>query len=219
MRSRTIEAYKATLRLSPKQQEVLVGLLLGDGHLEHSPCTERARLRVEQRAGARRYVQWLHSHFREWVRGSIRTKSTFLQTTGTWYQKYCFWTYVHEAFIPWYQLFYRDRRKIIPKNIAELLTPLGLAVWFMDDGSVKSHESRGRILNTHDFTKEEVERLCYVLGEKFSLDAWPRRQRDGTQVYISGYSAPVLQSLLAPIVIPSMRYKLPLKSVRVNRSA
>ena len=34
MRSKEIEVYKQKLRLSDYQKEILVGLLLGDGHLE-----------------------------------------------------------------------------------------------------------------------------------------------------------------------------------------
>lgn len=117
---------------------------------------------------------------------------------------------MHEEFISIYRLFYRERKKRIPKNIGDLLTPLGLAVWFMDDGSIKSHESRGRILNTHAFTEREVNRLCRVLKANFALETWPRRQRDGIQMYVSGHSALNLQNLLSPLVIPSMRYKLPL---------
>lgn len=52
MRSRALETYKATLMPTPRQRALLVGLLLGDGHIEQSPCTPRARLKVEQRAGA-----------------------------------------------------------------------------------------------------------------------------------------------------------------------
>lgn len=102
--------------------------------------------------------------------------------------------------------------RLVHLDIADLLTPVGLAVWFMDDGSVKSHESHGSILNTHAFSRAEVQLLCGVLRRKFHLEAWPRKQKDGTQIYISGRSARVLQKLLEPHVVPMMRYKLPLHS-------
>lgn len=209
MRSRILEAYKATLKLTNIQQEVLVGLMLGDGHIEHSPCTERARLKIEQRANALEYVEWLYAIFKPWVHSEIRTKIQSLITTGKSYQKYYFTTYVHEALIPYQELFYRDKRKVVPENIANILTPLGLAVWFMDDGSIKSHESKGRILNTHTFSQSEVERLCDVLSKKFLLNAWPRFQKDGIQIYISGKSTEAFQELVEPHIVPMMRYKLP----------
>lgn len=209
MRSRTLEAYKATLKLTLRQREVLVGLLLGDGHIEQPYITPRARLKIEQRARAHAYVVWLYGIFRAWVRNGIKSREVVLSTTHMSYQKNYFTTYAHEEFLPYRQLFYPTGKKIVPHNIGELLTPVGLATWFMDDGSVKSHQSKGRILNTHSFSHEEVNLLCEVLRNKFSLRAWPRKQRDGVQVYISGKSATLLQQLVEPYVVPEMHYKLP----------
>ena len=36
-----------------------------------------------------------------------------------------------------HDLFYYNRRKIIPKNIADLISPVSLAFWIMDDGSCR----------------------------------------------------------------------------------
>ena len=152
MRSRAIEAIKATLTLTTRQREVLVGLLLGDGHLECSSHTPRARLKVEQSEKAAEYVRWLHNVFHEWIPGGIKSKTTFLQQTGRTYSKHYFNTYSHAAFLSYHHLFYRGRKKIVPSTIAELLTPLGFAIRFMDDGSIKSHESRGSILNKLPFS-------------------------------------------------------------------
>lgn len=213
MRSKSLELYKATLTLTSLQREVLVGLLLGDGHLEHSPSTPRARLKVEQREAAREYVEWLHGIFRKWVLGPVKKKETFLHSTQRSYGKYWFTTVAHEALLPYREFFYSSTgKKRVPRNIAEMLTPRGLAVWFMDDGSVKSHQSLGRIFNTHGFVPEDVHLLCQVLQEKFSLQAQPRVQSDGIQIYISGRSARILQALLEPHVVPMMRYKLPFHS-------
>lgn len=213
MRSRSLELYKATLTLTSLQCEVLVGLLLGDGHLEQSPCTPRARLKIEQREAAGEYVEWLYDIFREWVLGPIKKKETFLHVTKRSYGKYWFTTVTHEAFLPYREIFYSSTgKKRVPGNIADMLTPLGLAVWFMDDGSVKSHQSLGRILNTHGFVREDVDLLCQVLQEKFSLRAYPRKQKEGMQIYISGQSAEILQKLLEPYIVPMMRYKLPFHS-------
>src|SRR3989344_1481374 len=207
MRSRILENYKKTLKLTARQQDILVGLMLGDGHLEQPYITPRARLKVEQRESVKEYVEWLYDNFQEWVRQSIRTRVKSLKSTGKSYRYYEFTTYAHPEFLPYRQLFYPGGKKVVPKNIEHMLTPLGLAVWFMDDGSIKSHECRGRIINTHSFTQNEVEQLCSVLGSKFQLQAWPRQQSDGVQIYISAKSADRLKEILTPYVLPVMRYK------------
>ena len=45
---------------------------------------------------------------------------------------------------------------MVPKNIADLLTPLALAIWICDDGTWKP----GVRIATNCFTKEEVELFC-----------------------------------------------------------
>lgn len=80
----------------------------------------------------------------------------------------------------------------------------------MDDGSIKSRESKGVILNTQAFQLADVERLIQSLQLKFDLQAWIRNQREGWQIYISGNSYEKFSALIAPYVLPEMLYKLPL---------
>lgn len=80
----------------------------------------------------------------------------------------------------------------------------------MDDGSIKSKESKGTILNTQGFTKTEVEFLIELLKIKFNLEAKIRSQKDGYQIYISGHSYELLKSLIYEYLLDSMKYKFPL---------
>ena len=56
--------------------------------------------------------------------------------------------------------------KIIPQNIGELLTPIELAFWIMDDGS---RHNTGLHLNVYGFSISDVEIILAVLRDKFSL--------------------------------------------------
>jgi hypothetical protein len=76
------------------------------------------------------------------------------------YSSIYFETYSLPCFNEIYSLFYLNGKKIIPKNIEELLTPQGLAYFSSDDGS---KASSGFILNTNSFKKKEVELLIRVL--------------------------------------------------------
>jgi len=58
-------------------------------------------------------------------------------------------------------------QKVIPSNIEELLTPVPLAYWAMDDGAKLSS---GFLLCTHSFLLSDVELLTKVLKSKFDLD-------------------------------------------------
>jgi len=54
---------------------------------------------------------------------------------------------------------------------------------------------------------EEVEFLCRILNQKFGLSCWPRSQKDGIQIYISGKSYEVLRELIYSHLILDMYYK------------
>lgn len=97
----------------------------------------------------------------------------------------------------------------MPPLIADSLTPRGFAYWFMDDGSMKSAESKGVILNTQAYVPSDVERLIEVLRSRFGLEAKIRMQSDGPQIYVAGRSYERLSELIGPFLQEEMRYKVP----------
>lgn len=207
MRSREIEAYKRKLKLTNLQREILVGLLLGDACLETQNRGRTYRLRIEHSIVQAPYVQHLYECFKSWVLQEPKIKIQMIK--GKAYQKLWFMTVSHAAFRFYAQQFYLNRRKVVPKLIKRLLTEKGLAYWFMDDGSIKSKQSKAVIFNTQGFAEQDVARLIRVLREKFGLEAKQRRQREGQQIYISGRSYERFCSLVKRHLIPEMCYKLP----------
>lgn len=207
MRSRIL---KDNLKLSGFQEEILIGLLLGDGCLERSKNSLGARLKVSQSIKQDEFAIWLYEVFKDFVQTKPRIKQTY--RNGKNHEEVVFNTLTHPCFRSFHEMFYPNGKKIIPENINQFLTETALAVWFMSDGSVKSKESRGRILNTQSFSKQDIERLIEVLRGKFNLNSNIRTQKDGLQIYISGKSAEILNNLLKGKILPSFYYKLPLKS-------
>ncbi|MBV8892698.1 MAG: hypothetical protein JO266_12130 [Acidobacteria bacterium] len=206
MRSRTIEDYKRTLQLSSVQREALVGLLLGDACLETQNRGRTYRLKIEQAARQQAYVSHLYLLFREWVLSPPGARSK-RASNGSVTVNLAFQTVCHSAFRFYAQQFYADGRKRVPELIHHWLTPRGFSYWFMDDGSLKSSQSKGVVLNTHGFVAQDVERLARCLADLFSLEVTPRRQPDGVQLYVSGRSFETFSAIVDPYVIPEMRYK------------
>lgn len=52
--------------------------------------------------------------------------------TGLIYKSIYFWTLRFPCLNEYYDIFYKDNKKIIPNNLDELLTPVGLAYWIME---------------------------------------------------------------------------------------
>ncbi len=208
MHSRAIEQYKRGLRLTETHQEILVGLLLGDGCLETQNGGRTYRLKIEQSARHEAYVRHIHELFSEWVLTPPRRRLN-RASNGTMTINWTFQTISHEAFQPYGLQFYGGGRKKVPWLITDWLTARGFAYWFMDDGSMKSSESKGVLLNTQAYTPADIERLIEVLQERFGLQAKIRTQLDGCQIYIAGASYGRFSELIEPFVLEEMRYKVP----------
>ena len=208
MRSNDIEKYKLSLKLNAEQHEVLVGILLGDAMLETQNRGMTYRVKVEHGVSQKAYTEHLYGILKDWVLTQPKIRQVTL-SNGKTYGKVTFSTLSHGAFRFYAHQFYPCGKKTVPELIERWLTPRAVAYWFMDDGSVKSKESKGVIFNTQGYRKEDVGRLACILRKKFNLDAKPRRQKEGYQIYISGKSYENFKNLVSSHMLEEMKYKIP----------
>ncbi len=194
------------LKLTDRQREIIVGTILGDGHLETQTEGRTYRLRIMHAASQQKYIEWLYRELSTVAASSLHEKK--IVVNGKEYRAYWFDTLNSSSLRFYAHQFYPQGKKRIPKTIARLLTPLALAVWYMDNGSIKSHETRGRILNTQGFQKEDVECLIEALQKKFNIHSRLRKQKEGFQIFIPSEEYDALVKILEPHFIPSMKYKL-----------
>ena len=201
------------MNLTNTQKEIIIGCVLGDLHIEQSNNKQTARLVFEYSIKQKEYVLHLYNIFKNLVPGEIKIRE---RKNGT--KLIGFKTKYDGIFRFYRQQFYNlNGKKIIPKIFNKILTPKSIAYWFMDDGSLKSKQSKGVILNTHNFSKNEIEILCFILNEKFELQCKPRKQKHLVnneiriyyQIYISGYSYDRLRELIFKYLLPEMYYKFP----------
>lgn len=207
MRSKVIEEYKSRLSLSKRQKEILIGLLLGDGHLEKLYTSTSGRLKVEHSYKQKDYVDWLYKEFRNWVRTKPKTRK--VNVWGKLRRNYRFSTYGHRILGEFGKRFYEGKKKIVPNDLEKDITPLGLAIWFMDDGSIKSKSHKGVFLNTQGFKEDSVIKLQKMLRNKFSINSTTRKDKNGKQIYLGGRSGEKFIALIKPYIISSMNYKIP----------
>ena len=207
MRSRIIEEYKNKLSLSSRQKEILIGAILGDGHLEKLYTPELARLKIEHSYKQKEYVDWFYKEFKNWIR--TKPKQKIKKVWGKIHKNYGFTTYGHRLLGNFQKDFYREKKKVIPGYLSKKMTPLSLAVWYMDDGSIKSNKHKGVFLNTQSFSEADVKTLQSILENKFGIVSSTRKDETGEQIYIGGNSGERFIKIIAPFVIPSMRYKIP----------
>ena len=200
---------RAEKRIGPHNVDVisvLVGSLLGDAFGEREK-SGGVRFRFRQSVVRKDYIFWLHNflHTRGYCSGLLPV--IYTQKTGDKVLDYYrFGTYRFTSLMWLYKTFYNhDKKKVIPANIADLLTPLALAIWIMDDGTWKKPGVR---IATDCYKKEEVELLTSALYTKFNLNCSLHKNKDNYLLYIKQESMPLLKELVLPYMVPSMHYKL-----------
>lgn len=211
MFTRELEQRKSSLKLTPIQKEILVGTLLGDGHLETRNRGRTYRLKIEHTMKQKAYVDWLYDHFTEWVATPPRMRTRhvdFPRKSGD-YELYGFQTLSAGSLRFFAHQFYEGAKKVVPKQIGRWLSPRALAIWYMDDGSIKSKAHRTVLLNTHGFSGKNLEILQNALAKKYGVITTLRGQKEGKQLYVTSGSSETFVSLILPHIIPLMQYKIP----------
>jgi recombination protein RecA len=203
---------KEPKRLSDQQMQVILGSLMGDGCL--SPDTRgRSGTRFRLGHGARQaaYLDWKVS-----LLGNIECSRTS-NAKGA----------VLADFTPLPELaevreavYFGDGKKHLSWDYLKELTPLALAIWYMDDGCFtvrsKGIQERtpggtGRIeICVEVMSPGSRERLVQYLRDTHGLDVKLRSVGAAQKsfIYFTTSASEKFQKLVAPFVHPSMEYKL-----------
>ena len=202
--------YKPKSRIGPHNSDiysVLVGGLLGDCHADRLP-SGGVRFIFKQSEVHKDYLFWLYHFFNERGYCSNNLPKKHSQKLGDKiFYFYQFNTYSYSSLLDIYKLFYIKKLKVIPNNIVELLTPLALAIWIMDDGS---KVGSGLKLCTNSFTYLECLLLIKVLFDNFNVKSTIQSAGVSEQynIYIWKESMPLLREIVLPYVHPSMKHKI-----------
>lgn len=201
--STEIRNLKKRLSLSAFQKEVLIGCLLGDAHLENNWSKTNYRLKISQCKRQEEYVDWKYQIFKDWV---LTVPKLHVSTNSM-----RFTTVSHTDLSDFHHIFYEEKKKIVPKDMEKFLSPLTLAVWFMDDGNAvrkKDGHVYAYNLNTQSFSFQEHLVLIDVLKKNFNVDSSINKNNGSYRLYIGVHAKDNFLDTITNFVIPSMRYKL-----------
>lgn len=204
--------YKKTLKLSNIQRNILVGTLLGDAYLEPRGKAPNYRYIFSQKKAQQVYVEHIYNHFEAWCSKGPAISKTGVNKDGEITESYYFKTCTHSSLTFYANQFYNlDGKKIVPKLLHKWLTPMALAYWFMDDGSIS--RNLGYNLNTQNFSLYEQEILADALGRKYNLEVNIHKDRSNYRLYITSKSKDSFTDIIKPFILPSFEYKLIAKNL------
>ena len=106
----------------------------------------------------------------------------------------------------------KNRKFHVTKEFAENLTPVSLAFWYMDDGTIKHKAtddcaSPTIMISSNSLSKEENQILVDVLNNKFNIECNLRKDKKYYGIYITVKGTPLFLKMISKYIHPSMRYK------------
>lgn len=191
-----------------KVLSLIIGSLLGDAHMERDG--NGSRVCFYQKGDHIEYIIWLHSTLLKL--GYCRENIPQIQSRIIFgkLNYYCrFRTFTYSSFNWIYDAFYSNNIKKVGKIVDLFMSPIGLAVWIMDDaGWIKD---RGLRLCTNSYSLSDVKYLINLLENKFSLknlSAVSAGKPNSYMIYIPKKNMPILLQIVEPHIHPIFLYKL-----------
>ncbi len=189
------------------QEQIIIGSILGDmsfrnmGHKTKNPMFSETH-GIKQKT----YLKWKKKILDSFVIWDSYHKSRYdINSPVT--EKYRISSRSTSS-LKRFNFIYKNGKKKIPKNIDKYLTPLSIAVWYMDDGSCNfSNKQRSRAtFHTQSFSKKEVSHL--VLALKGMGIYCTQHNYKGWQIDVSADGTEKLFKLISPYMVRSMSYKM-----------
>lgn len=187
-------------------REVLIGNILGDVHMRKFNINiggkGNARVIFSQSLEQSSLIYNLYDYFKDYCASPPKEHSSWIKESDKPRYYIYFATRNLPCFNELYLLFYKDKIKIIPSNIEELLTPVVLAYWIMGD---VNWTGNGIKLCTNNFSKEEVLLLIISLNNKFDINSSiniANLKKSQYTIYIPSKDVSKIKSLVLPYILP-----------------
>ena len=194
------------ISLEQRHKDFLVGTLLGDGCLAKGGKKSDFRLSFSHCEKQKDYFLWKFDFLKPFTNNFY--KSIDKRGNSIMYQTK---SICHPELNKYAKMFYdSSRRKIIPKDIESLLTPLGLAIWIMDDGNL--NEKVNLRICSMGFNYSEHHILQKALKNKFGIDCIIREYKYKSKLYYMLWFDKVntikFSNLIKNHIVESMKYKI-----------
>lgn len=201
--------------LSDQTRAIILGAILGDGSLKILNKYSNASLQIRHSETQKEYLLWKAEKLSE-----IATDKSVSVQQADGFSKNNKWRFVSKrtpALTELHHLTYAHNKLRIKRKWLNQLTPLSLAIWWCDDGSLIGYGGRKGVFCTDGFNESSVRILAHYLKVVWHIRvivALVRRSRLGKQeqywrIWIRSQEElkKFLRIIILYIPVPSMLYK------------
>lgn len=209
------------------KKSFIIGMALGDGYIRLGKNAKNYNISCTHNPNQYDYLIWKMEMLKEnlqknyWIskkqckfkiNDSYKRKNNYLMFVGT--------LGTHPLVTKIYKELYFDKVKIVTKNILGELTPIGLAVWYMDDGNLAykynkdgSICSREITLHIQGFDSKSQKNIIDYFKNVLEIDARLHKARDKYKLWMNTTNSIKFLKIIAPYVnlVDCMKYKINLK--------
>ncbi len=175
------------IELTTQQHNLIIGSMLGDGHLRRSKSTHNTALYIKRALKDYDYLEWESKICSNLLTNAKITKrERFDKRTEKTYYSCNFITKSLNELNSYYDSWYKNKIKVIPNDLK--LNAEIIGIWFCDDGCISSTSSkRFRIsFATNSFSKDEVYFLRDLLNARYNENFIIYKYKTVEQYIISG---------------------------------
>ena len=188
------------LEITPRQHEVINGTLMGDGSI--SCGKKEACLSIKHAMSQQEYVLWKYEELKSLCKSEPKPAGGRLR----------FRTRHHPVFTSMRGFWYPNDRKSLTLDHLNLITPLGLAVWFLDDGTNISNGQRrpcGMLrFSTCSFSEKEHEIMIKWFRSRYEVETIMSNYGGYLVLRIEKDSRKRFLEIIRPHVPACMEYKI-----------
>lgn len=204
-----IKRTHSELRITPNAKQIIMGSLLGDGSIikkrtncvlsfnhslfQHDYAFYKVNL-LQKEGITMRFEQRPNSYRQGCIEGRLIKDNGYAR--GTTEVNIAFNKFRDEWYIP---------TKEVPDSITDLES-LGLAIWYMDDGTI--HYPSGAYLSTNGFNHESQIKLVNALKDNFDVEAHIHKNEDKEILFIVQKDRDKFFDIIRPYIIGSLKYKI-----------
>jgi len=207
--------------MKKEKKSVLIAMCIGDGYIAANKTSKTCTLELNHTEKQLPYLKWKVELLRRCTGKTMNIKKrepkeTILKQTGNVIKTSACYraTNSHKYFRILRKWLYPNGKKKLQRKYLEHLTPLGLAIWFMDDGTMYHDKTREKVCTMEIATHiplEEANELIKMFKEKWDIN-FHLHKRGENQYCIRCYTKNAIKfaDLLRPYSAPGMEYKFKL---------
>jgi len=196
-----IKKVNREIKISPEENQIILGSLFGDMHCRIRDTCKNAQLEEAHSKKQKSYLFWKIKQLKNIDFNYRITKN------GAFH----FESRTYSVLNPYRDIFYNNSKKMINNEVLDNLRELGLAVWYMDDGSYNKKNNYCVIYTN-----------CFSYGENKIIKEWFKKQwnispnlhscfKRNKRFYYIAFNKEETKKfikIIKPYIHPSMNYKI-----------